>query len=642
MKLPLMLVAATALGAAPALASEGPTALAPTPPISAPQDVPYPGVIDLKVDATDTDRHIVKVRETIPISVGGGDVVLLYPEWLPGTHAPEGPIDRFAGLKVSAGHTMLTWRRDVANAYAFHVETPAGLSALDVEFQYLSPVSEKVGVNEISSTIATLEWIELVLYPAGYYTRDIVVDASLTLPQGWDFATALEPGPESHGSDIHFARTPLETLADSPVYAGKYAAHYDLDPGGPTRVRLNVFADKASELQVSPEALAAHRALVQQAYKLYGSHHYSHYDFLFSISDLTQHQGLEHHQSSEDGVGVGYFAKYEDAAADRSLFPHEYTHSWNGKFRRPADLWTPNYNVRMRDSLLWVYEGQTEYWGEVLSARSGLRNLEQERDSLALTAAVYDNVPGRAWRSMQDTTNDEIINPRRPLSWISYQRFEDYYDEGLLIWLDADTLIRERSHGARSLDDFAKAFFGIENGSYTPVTYTFDQLVSSLNAVEPYDWAKFLHERVDAVGTGAPLDGLKRGGFRLVYDDQANLLLKSEEGLGKFKDFTFSIGVTVNKDGTLTGVLWDSPAFKAGLTVGMTLMAVNGAPYSDDDLIDAVRASAASPAPIELIVKTQDRFRVVHLDYHGGLRYPHLQRIEGAPDRLDAILAARK
>ncbi len=641
MKPILALFAASALTTGVASASPGPVALPPTSPVAAPRDVAYPGVLTLAVDATDTDRRIVKVHETIPVASAGGEVVLLYPEWLPGTHAPEGPIDRFAGLVISGGGARIAWTRDVANAYAFHVTTPKGVSKLEIDFQYLSPVSEKVGSTEISSTIAALEWVDLALYPAGYYARDIPVDAALTLPAGWTLATALErkPGP---GPAVRFERTPFETLMDSPVYAGRYAARLDLDPHSAVPVHLNVFADKPGELEVKPEQLAAHRELVQQAYRLYGSHHYDHYDFLFSISDLTVHQGLEHHQSSEDGVGAGYFAKYDQAQADRSLFPHEYTHSWNGKFRRPADLWTPNYNVRMRDSLLWVYEGQTEYWGEVLTARSGLRTLAEEKDSLALTAATYDHMPGRAWRAMQDTTNDEIINPRRPMSWVSYQRFEDYYDEGLLIWLDADTLIRERSHGARSLDDFAKAFFGIETGSYTPVTYTFDDLVRALNAVEPYDWAGFLHARVDAVGKGAPLDGLKRGGYRLVYDDQENVIGKSEETGSKVKDFAFSLGLRVGKDAVLERVLWDSPAFKAGLTPGMTLMAVNGIPYSDDDLVEAVKASKTAATPIELIVKTPDRFKVVRIDYHDGLRYPHLERIDGTPDRLDAILAARK
>jgi predicted metalloprotease with PDZ domain len=624
-----------------AFASPGPVPVPATPPIPAPRDAPFAGVMTVDVDATDTDRRIVRVRETLPAPAAGGDVVLLYPEWLPGTHAPEGPLDKLAGLEIRADGARVDWKRDVANPFAFHVAAPKGATKLEVSFQYLSATSDRVGPIEITSTLETLEWTSLVLYPAGVFVRDIPVDAAMTLPAGWTVATALDREGQT-GSTVRFKRTSLETLVDSPVYAGRYAARIDLDPNGVAPVHLNVFADKPDELEVKPEQLARHRALVQQAYKLYGSHHYDHYDFLLGISDLTYQQGLEHHRSSEDVTGEGYFAKYDDTLAARDLLPHEYTHSWNGKFRRPADLWTPNYSVRMRNSLLWVYEGQTEYWGEVLTARSGLRTPAEERDSLAVTAAIYGDMPGARWRPMQDTTNDEIINPRRPMSWMSWQRFEDYYNVGELIWLDADTLIRERSNGRRSLDDFAKAFFGIENGSYTPVTYTFDDVVKALNAVEPYDWAGFLHARADAIGKPPLLDGLARGGYRLVYNDTPNLHQKSREAAGKFKNFAFSLGVTVGKDGLLAEVQWDSPAFKAGLSSGMTLMAVNGLPYSDETMASELKASASTKTPMELIVKTADRFRVVSVDYHGGLRYPHLERIAGAPARLDDILAARK
>jgi len=641
---PLLTLIAGLSGSA-ALASPGPVALAPTPPIAAPRDIPYPGVISLAADASDTDHRIVRVTEIIPVK-GGGDVVLLYPEWLPGTHAPEGTIDRLAGLKFAHDGVPLTWTRDVANVFAFHVAVPAGAKAIDVQFDYLSPVGEKQGPTEITSTIATLEWNSLALYPAGYYARQIPIDVSLTLPAGWTFASALETA-RTDGAVTAFKPTTFETLIDSPVYAGPHMARFDLDAPGDAPVRLNVFADKASELVVKPEQLAATKALVQQAYRLYGSHHYDHYDFLLSVSDLTAPQGLEHHRSSEDGVSAGYFADYDKAAADRTLLPHEYTHSWNGKFRRPADLWTPNYNVRMRDSLLWVYEGMTEYWGEVLSARAGLRTPEQERESLALIMATYDAVPGRVWRPLQDTTNDEIINPRRPMSWPTWQRFEDYYDEGALIWLDADTLIREKSGGAKSLDDFARTFLGIDNGDYTPVTYTFEDVAKGLNAVWPHDWAAFLRERLDSVGKGAPLDGLKRSGYRLVYNDTPNVILKSVEGDGrgegfdKTRDFTFSLGLVVAKEGLLRRVQWDGPAFKAGLTAGMRIIAVNGLPYDDDALAEAILAAEKTATPTELIVKTADRFKVVKVDWHGGPRYPHLERDPALPDRLDAILAAR-
>ncbi len=640
MKVLLTAYVILAFGAGIAQASPGPSPLPAAPPIAEPRDVPFSGVTLLAVDASDTDHRVVRIRETIPVATAG-DLVLLYPQWLPGTHAPEGAIDRFAGLVIRAGGQRLNWTRDAVNMFAFHVPVPAGVSSLDVEFQYLSPVGEKFGPTEISNTIATLEWNALALYPAGYFARQIPVRASLTLPAGWGFATALETdGVE--GATTKFKTIPLETLIDSPVYAGVNVVRFDLGSAGGAPVRLNVFADKASELAVKPEQLAAHKALVQQALKLFGSHHFDHYDFLLSISDLTQQQGLEHHRSSEDGVGAGYFADADKGLDSLGLLPHEFTHSWNGKFRRPADLWTPSYEVPMRDSLLWVYEGQTEYWGEVLTARSGLRTPAGEREALALTVARYDSVPGRRWRPLRDTTSDEIINPRRPQSWRNWQRFEDYYDEGALIWLDADTLIRERSGGKKSLDDFARAFFGVDDGSYTPVTYGFDDVVAALNAVQPLDWATFLRTRLDAVDAGPPFDGLKRSGYRLVYDETLNVVLKSAEAQGKFKSYAFSLGFTIDKDGLLDHLDWDGPASKAGLTAGVQLMAVNGLPYDDDVLADAVKASRTSTTPMELIVKTADRFKVVKVDYHGGPRYPHLVRDPAIPDRLDDIIAPRK
>jgi predicted metalloprotease with PDZ domain len=622
-----------------ALASPGPQPAPMPAEVPQPRDVAYPGVISLSVDATDVQRRIVQVRETVPVT--GPDMVLLYPKWLPGTHAPEGAIDRVAGLKITADGQPVAWSRDTVDVYAFHVRPPAGAKSLQVEFQYLSPVNSRVGAIENSGRIMMLEWISLVLYPAGWYTRDIPIDASLTLPEGWSFATALERA-GTQGTVTTFKRTPLNTVGDSPVYAGRFAKTIELSAAGEAPVRLNVFADSPDSLKVKPEQVDEHKALVTQALKLFGSHHYDHYDFLLSLSDNIDPAGLEHHQSSEDGASPEYFTDWDKESSERDLLAHEYTHSWNGKFRRPADLWTPNWNVPMRDSLLWVYEGQTEYWGWVLAARSGLRTKEQALDQIAIEAAWEDSSAGRSWRPLQDTTSDEIINPRRPMSWPSWQRFEDYYVEGALVWLDADTLIRERSGGKRSLDDFAKSFFGVHNGSYVTDTYTFDDVVKALNAVEPYDWASFLKARVDESGKPAPLGGVGRGGYRLVFDDKPGELWESREGERKGTDLTYSLGLALGKEGNVTDVLWGGPAFKAGLTIGSKVLAVNGIEYDPDQLKQAVTAAKTSSEPIELIVKDQDRFRVIKVDWHGGLRYPHLVRDAAQPARLDDILAARK
>ena len=395
----------------------------------APKDRPYPGEIQLSVDVSDTTRRIVRVHESITgIS---GETVLLYPKWLPGTHSPEGPIDKVAGLKITAqGGLSVPWTRDPVDVYAFRVHAGSAVKTLEIDFDYLSPPNDAVGDIEISRDVLFLPWNNVLLYPAGYFARQIPVVATLKVPADWASATSLEAASTS-GAQTTYKRVSVETLVDSPVYAGRYAKRLELDPGSTTPAYLDLFADRPEFLEVKPEQLEAHRALVRQAYKLFGSHHYAHYDFLYSLSDQVFQEGLEHQQSSENGTDPETFTDWDKTAYERDLLAHEYTHSWNGKFRRPADLWVPNYNVPMQDSLLWVYEGQTQYWGDVLGARSGLRTKQQTLDEIAQTAAYYEVQAGRRWRALQDTTNDAIIDPgRRPIGWVNWQRFEDYYTRG--------------------------------------------------------------------------------------------------------------------------------------------------------------------------------------------------------------------
>jgi predicted metalloprotease with PDZ domain len=629
----------TMIFAAHALASPGPTPAAAAAPIAAPKDAAYPGEIRMTVDATDVERHIVRVHESITGFKSDG--VLLYPQWLPGNHSPTGAIERLAGLKITAGGASVTWARDTVEMYAFHLHAPPGTSAIDVEFDYLSPTSSDTGPSEFSREILMLEWNSLVLYPAGYFTRRIPAEVTLTLPEGWQFASALEKE-SADANRTKFKRTTVETLVDSPLYAGRYTSRIDLDPGASVPVHMNLFADRPDLLSIKPEQVEIHRALVKQAYKLFASHHYAHYDFLYSLSDQVQMIGLEHHQSSEDGTVPTAFTEWDKQPWDRDLLPHEYTHSWNGKFRRPADLWTPNYNVPMGDSLLWVYEGQTQYWGEVLAARAGLWTRQQALDQWADTAAYFAALPGSRWRALQDTTNDPIMNKEHHLIWRTWQRAFDYYPEGALIWLDADTLIRERSQGKRSLDDFARVFFGIDDGSMTTVTYTFEDVVKALNAVEPYDWSSFLRERLDAVGKPAPLDGITRGGYKLVFDETQSDYSKAVDAERKRTTLLYSVGLTINeKNATIMDVLWEGPAYKAELTEGMQILAINGTAYSPDVLMSAIRSAKGSSMPIELIVKGQDRFRVADIDYHGGLRFPHLVRDPSVPARLDDLLTPK-
>lgn len=620
-------------------ASPGPTGTAPVTAISSAKDIPYPGEISLAVDATDVDRRIVHVHETM--SGVNPRTVLFYPKWLPGEHAPGGTIERVAGLRISAQGAPLEWTRDPADVFAFRVSVPARIRTIDIDFDYLSPTSRKIGEIEFSPNLLLLEWNSLVMYPAGYFARRIPVRASVTLPDDWKFGSALDVA-ETSGPLTTFKPASLEVLIDSPVYAGRYSSRVDLDPGAAVPVHLDIFADHPDLLAMTPEQTAAHRSLVQQAYKLFGAPHYAHYDFLYSLSDQIRFNGLEHHQSSEDGTDPEALEEWAKTAYTRDLLPHEFTHSWNGKFRRPADLWTPNYNVAMQGSLLTVYEGQTQYWGAVLAARSGLWTKQQALDSLAQAAAYYDTESGRHWRNLEDTTNDPVINPRHPMPWRDWQRFEDYYQQGQLVWLEIDTLLRERTAGKRSLDDFARVFFGIDGGGADTVTYRFDDVVRTLTRIAPYGWAALLRKRFDAVDEQPPLEGLRRGGYRLNYTDVPSEFWQSSDQHRKRTGLLFSIGVEIDdKDATILRVMWGSAAYGAKLTEGTQIVAVNGTPYAASVLKEAIQTAKTSKDPINLILKTGERFRVVALEYHGGLRYPHLERDPSVPARLDDILAPR-
>jgi predicted metalloprotease with PDZ domain len=609
--------------------------------IPPPQDTPYPGTIKLHVDASDTSQGIFRVYETIPVVAG--ELTLLYPKWIPGNHSPSGPIDKLAGLTITANGKPLKWTRDKYDVYAFRVDVPQGVSSIDVAFQYLSARSQGEGPVEMTDKMMDLTWHKDSLYPAGHYTRRITFEPSMTLPANWKFGSALTVASQS-GNTVTFKPTTYNTLVDSPVYAGINFKRLDLDPGAKAPVHMDIVADSPQDMEVTPEQLQGLRNVITQAHRLFGSHHYDHYDFLFSVSDHLSGKGLEHHQSSEDGTKADFFTKWkENWPTAGGLLAHEYTHSWNGKFRRPADLWTPNFNVPMGDSLLWVYEGGTQYWGFVLAARSGLWTPDQFRQAIAMVAANYDrNRPGFQWRTLEDTTNDPTIAHRSPLPYRNWQMSEEYYSAGQMMWLAADAKIRALTHDKKSLDDFAKSFFGVDDGSFVTKTYTFDDVVNALSGVAKYDWAGFLKGYVDHLDP--PFDqGLESTGWKLVYTDQPNayekLISKRYHGdIGS----AFGIGLSIGKDGKIADVRWNGPAFKAGIGSGNTLVAVNGQAYSADVLKDAVKAAKGGNAPIQLLLKYQDQYRTVPVDYHGGLQYPHLERIKGRPDYLSQIIAAKK
>jgi len=612
----------------------------PTPPIPAARDVAYPGVIDLRLDASDTTRKIYRVVETLPVRPG--PLVLSLPKWIPGEHSPSAQIALMSGLKITANDQRLQWRRDPVEMTAFHLDIPPGVETIEISLE--QPTAQPGGPVRIAVTpnLLIVKWTAVALYPAGYNVDRIRVRPSLTIPKGWRLATALD-GPVVTGDTTAFAETDFQTLMDSPVYAGRNLRTFDLDPGGRRPVRLNVFADEASSLAASDAQIETHRELVRQVDKLFGgARNYDHYDFLLSLNPDIGYLGAEHQRSSENGYhGAGYFTDWDKAFTGRDILAHEYVHAWNGKHRRPADLWTPDYTTPMRDSLLWVYEGLTEYWGDTLATRSGLYTPEQMRQRLALIAATAQATPGRDWRSLRDTTNGYIMNAAGGTGSTAWIRSLDYYEEGQLLWLDVDTLIREQTGGQKSLDDFAKAFFGVDDGDMTVSTYTVEDVIAGLNAVAPFDWAGFLNARLDAHDK-APLDGLARGGWTLTFGDRPTGYFSAYEATQETSLFTFSIGLDLAGDGTVTESLWNGPAFTAGIIAGTKIVSVGGKAYSAKALASAI-ASAAKPGagPIILTLKADGVTRKVSVPYHGGPRYPRLERLAGTEDRLGAILAPR-
>lgn len=626
--------------------SPGPQPVPLPPPTPAPVDKSYEGTVALSVDLTNITDRILNVREVIPVRPG--EITLLYPQWLPGTHSPSNPVANMAGLVITANGKRVPWLRDRVDMWAFHVDVPKGATALELSFQYLAPVRPQQG--RISNKFANLKWNAVLFYPAGSFSRRIQFAPELRLPEGWRFACALEVKSQN-GNVIQFKDTSLNTLIDSPLYAGVNFKRVDLSTGVDNPVYMDVFSDRPEQLEITPEELQYHKNLIVQAQKLFNSHHYDHYDFLYSLSDSVAGQGLEHHQSSEDGTRGNFFTDWAAGIQGRALLAHEYVHSWNGKFRRPADLWTPNFNVPMQNDLLWVYEGLTNYYGNVLTARAGLRTPGQARDVIAQIAANFEVSPGRSWRSLVDTTNQPIISERgaTPQIWQTWQRGVDYYPESDLVWLDADTKIRELSNGKKSLDDFAKLFFGINNGSYITVTYTLDDIVRAMNTVQPYDWAGFFRARVYEISPEVPENGIRQGGYRLVYNDVEPDWIRHSDP-SRPANFETSLGFTVAgygpgpggmaaPPGAITEVAWDGLAFKAGITPDMQLQAVNDQAFSVASLRQAIVAAEKSSSPIKLLLKREDQFLSVTLDYHGGLRYPHLERVDFGSDLLDAILA---
>ena len=598
-------------------------------------DVPYPGgTIGLNIDASDVTRGVYRVTETIPVAAGTRALTLLFPQWLPGNHGPRGTISELVAITFEAGGQTLAWKRDTIEVNAFHLTLPAGVREVTARFIHTSPLQTTEGRITMTPAMLNLQWEKMSLYPAGHYVRQIRVKPTVKLPQGWTAATALDGAAQS-GASWTWGETSYETLVDSPIFAGANFRKWDLGQ----RVTLNVVADKPGQLAAKDEQIALYRALVGEARLAFGANHFDHYDFLLAVSDKIGGIGLEHHRSSENQLEPDSFTEWDKNAFDRGLLPHEYGHSWSGKFRRPARLWTPDYRQPMQGDLLWAYEGQNQFWGLVLAARSGLQSKDMVLGQLANYAGNYAVQPGRAWRSVEDTGNDPVFAARKPKPYASLARGEDYYTEGALIWLEADQLIRSRSGGKKSIDDFARLFFGMRDGDWGELTFELADVAATLNAVTPYDWQNFLETRINQPGQPAPLAGIVAGGYQLVWKDEPNLYDKARMTDAKNMSLTYSLGLTIDKEAKVTATQWDSPAFNAGIVPGAKIVAVNGTTY-DADGIKAAITAAKDGAPLVLLVQRGDRFESVSVSYRGGLRWPWLARTAPgtAPTGLDLLL----
>lgn len=601
-----------------------------------------PATID--VDARQAPRGIMSAHLRLPVSAG--PLTLVYPKWLPGRHSPAGPLTSLGGPRFTAAGRTLSWHRDAVDMNAFHLEVPSGVTVLEVDLEILTSVAPDGNVQGLETprtateSLLILEWNQLLLYPADTRSDDLSYQASVHLPMGWTFATALRTAAVT-ADGAQFAPASFTTLVDSTLLAGRYFR--DIPLGGTPAVTLHIAADTPVALNMSAETQAHYKRLVREATALFGATHYDHYDFLWALTDQIMPDGLEHHESSDNRSPLRTLVDDPIRRAEANLLAHEYAHSWNGKFRRPAGIATANYQVPMLDEMLWVYEGLTEYLGDVLSVRSGLLTADEFREEFARIAALMDTHTAREWRSLRDTTVSAQLLYYQSRSWAArLRRQDDFYQESALLWLEADTLIRRESKGHRSLDDFCKLFYGGPSTAPKVVPYDFDAVVSALNAVQPYDWAGFWRERLDRLRPGAPLEGLQAAGWSLTLTDTPSSMHMAHEADDRALDLHYSLGFNVDDEGATIGdVVPRSPADLAGASPGSHLIAINGYKWSKELLQDTLAAPADSSRVITLLVEKDDMFKTLELKYSGGARYPNLSRRPQAEDLLAKIAQPR-
>jgi predicted metalloprotease with PDZ domain len=595
--------------------------------------------IQITADLSDAPRKLYHAEIDLPVTPG--PLTLTTPEWIPGNHRPTGPVNEITGVVFSVNGKPIAWRRDDVDLYQFHLVVPDGVTTIHAHL-------DCIVTRRLSQKLAVLEWEKLLLYPANTPVREIPIQPSLIVPAGWGIGTALTPisdGPypvPANGVTTHYAATNVEQLQDSPVITGQYFHEFPLAPTITPKHFIDVVSDYPDDSNLRPALLAELGNLVRETDALYSSHHYNVYHFLLTLSDVAGGEGLEHGQSSDNGVGEKGFSDDAHQLGEADLLPHEFTHSWNGKYRRPVGLYQPDFATAQQGALLWVYEGMTQYLGNMLAARSGLETQAQYRDMLARSAASLDYKAGREWRTTTDTAIGASILRDDGPEWANWRRGQDYYQEGELLWLDADTLIRKLTQNKKSLDDFQKIFLA-KGGNTGPliVPYKFDELVEDLNAVTPNDWATFLHDRVDKINPRADLAGIEQGGYKLVYKDKPDpsQRMLASSGSPRYRGLNcwYSLGLRIGSDGAIMDVRWNGPADKARLAPTEKIIAVNGQIFSNDALQAAIRGAKGKTDPIHLIVQADSFVSMVDLDYHDGERYPVLERVEGTPAYLDDV-----
>jgi len=584
--------------------------------------------ISVTVDATKTQQKLLHAHLVMPVKPG--PLTLYYPKWIPGEHGPDGPIANVTGLKFEADGKIIPWERDLLDVFTFHLEIPRGISHLNANFDVIEPDGASA-----TDKLMVLEWNEVVLYPADAPAEKLTYDAKLVMPDGWKFGTAL-PVENAAGNQVSFKPISLDLLVDSPVITGEFYRSIDLTPPGePIHHEIDIAADSADALNMSPENQKEMINLVAESGKLFGARHYRDYHFLLALSDHVAHFGLEHHESNNSRLPERTLLLPSSGMSLGGLLSHEFVHSWNGKFRRPADLTVPYYEQPMKTDLLWGYEGLTDYLGPMLAARSGLWTPEQYHEYLASIAAMLGpGRPGRTWRPLLDTAAGEPGLGFGRGGWMNWRRGTDYYDEGDLLWLEVATIIQRESGGKKSIDDFCQEFHGGPNHGPEVKTYSFDDLVKTLNALAPFDWATFFHTRLNSTSAEAPVGGIENGGWKVTFDDKPSKLEGRRGNIGE----VYSIGLQVGSDGVVTDSIVGSPAFEAGVSSQMKIIGVNGRVYTPELLSDAVKSAKDTSQPITILVVVDDYFRTCTVTYHGGPRYPHLVRDGDRPDYLDELI----